>query len=149
MNIQDASYNSTNSAIHVNIDGIDRVVPVQSGNRFYDEIMQRVSANTLIVSAYSTPPPTVADVRAEAERRMILLTGARDSQHLDLIISKGNSEAIRLLRKGSANWDASETARAAQLETADAALEFIRAKSNILEAADPIPSNYDNDSHWT
>ena len=90
----------------------------------------------------------LAGVRAEAKRRMIVLTGARDAAHLDILISNGNREAIRLLRKGAENWTAEEAARAAALEQFDEGIEAIRAASNALEPMDPIPADFTADNHW-
>ena len=86
------------------------------------------------------------DVRAEASRRMQAAFGARDADHLAVIISNASREAIRLLRIGSDNWTAEQTTRAAQLEGADQLVEAIRAASNAMES-DP-PSNYADDSNW-
>lgn len=90
----------------------------------------------------------LAGVRAEASRRMQALVGARDASHLDIIIANASREAIRLLRLGEANWTAEQAARAAQLEAVDAAIEAIRAASNVLEAMDSIPADYADDSYW-
>lgn len=94
------------------------------------------------------PPPTAANVRAEASRRMQALLGARDAAHLDVLISNGTREAVRLLRKGQANWTADEATRAAGLEALDGAVEAIRAASNTLEALDPVPADYADNSRW-
>lgn len=92
------------------------------------------------------PPPTVDDVRAECQRRMMALVGARSPEHLDLIISNGTREAVKLLRKGAANWSPEEATRAAQLEGFDEAIDHLRACSNLMEA-DP-PANFREDSLW-
>ncbi|MFN3867485.1 MAG: hypothetical protein ACK4MF_00300 [Hyphomicrobiaceae bacterium] len=92
------------------------------------------------------PMPTADDVRAEASRRMQALVGARDADHLDIIMTNGMREAVRLLRKGAEAWSDDERARAAQLEQIDAAIEAIRAASNALEPAPP--EDYTDDRHW-
>lgn len=94
------------------------------------------------------PGPTTAHVRREAARRMVALLGARDIAHMDILISNGSREAIRLLRKGGANWTDAEAARAAELEVIDAAIEAIRAASNVIEVMDPIPDDYAADERW-
>ena len=101
-----------------------------------------------ILQAPPPPPPTVEDVRAEEQARMIALLGARDPAHLEILISNGSREAIRLIRKGAENWTPEEAIRAAQIEAIDAALAAIRAASNALEAMVPIPDNYDDDGRW-
>ena len=85
-------------------------------------------------------------VRAECQRRMILLVGARDARDLEVKISNASREAIRFLRKGVDNWTPDESARAAQLEAFDAAIERLRACSNAMEA-DP-PADYTDDARW-
>jgi hypothetical protein len=98
------------------------------------------------IIAVSTRRLTADDVRAECARRMRLLVGARNDAHLDIIISNGNREAIRLLRIGAANWTTEQATRAAQLEAADAEIERLRACSNAMEP-DP-PSDYTDNAHW-
>ncbi len=92
--------------------------------------------------------PQPEDVRAEASRRLQDLLHARNAAHLDIIIANANREAIRLLRKGEANWSATERARASALDVADGTIEAIRAASNALEAAVPVPADYAHDRHW-
>lgn len=94
------------------------------------------------------PPPTVEDVRAEAQARMIALLGARDAAHLEILISNGSREAIRLIRKGAENWTPEEAIRAAQLEAIDAAIEAIRSASNAIEAMVPIPADFADNGYW-
>jgi len=87
-------------------------------------------------------------VRGEAQRRMMALLGARNAAHLEIKISNGSREAIRLLRKGEANWTQEAATSAAQLDQADQAVEAIRAASNALEAMDPVPKDYTDDKYW-
>lgn len=95
-----------------------------------------------------TPAPTDDDVRTEASRRMQHLVGARNAAHLDIILSNGTREAVRLLRIGATNWTPEESARAAMLEAVDTQIEAIRAASNVVEAMTPIPADYADDSRW-
>lgn len=94
----------------------------------------------------TTRPPSASDVRAEASRRMQALLGARDAGHLGMLITNGTREAVRLLRKGSANWTVDEAVRAAQLEQIDIAIEAIRAASNGMEATPPL--DFRDDGRW-
>ncbi len=91
---------------------------------------------------------TVKSVRREAQRRMMVLLGARDATHLDILVSNGSREAIRLLRKGAANWTPDEMARAAELERLDARIEAIRAAGDALERMVPVPEDADADTWW-
>lgn len=88
------------------------------------------------------------DVRAEAQRRLMALVAARDTAHLEILISNGSRAAIRLLRKGKANWTAHEATRAARLEMLDREIEAIRNASNALEAMDQVPEDYADDKYW-
>lgn len=94
------------------------------------------------------PPPGANDVRAEADRRMVVLTGARDSRHKDLLIQNGTREAVRLLRIGNANWTSDQALRAQQLEELEAGIDAIRAASDVLEAMPTVPADFADDRHW-
>ena len=56
MNITDAQYifdediENANTAIRANIDGVEMYVPIQRGNRHYDEIMRQVEEETLTIA---------------------------------------------------------------------------------------------------
>jgi len=103
-------------------------------------------ADAVPIAEFSPPGPTADDVRREASRRMQALVGARDVEHLSVILSNAQREAIRLLRIGADNWTAEQAVRAAELEAADAEIEAIRAASNAMEASPP--TDYVNDQHW-
>lgn len=118
------------------------LVPVADGNLDY----ARIVAMNIAIAPYMPPPPSGDDVRREADRRMRALLGARDAAHLDVLISNGTREAVRLLRKGAATWTPEEAQRAAVLEAVDQAIEAIRAASNALEANPP--ADYAADRHW-
>jgi hypothetical protein len=105
--------------------------------------------------------PTAADVRTEASRRMQVAFGARDADHLAIIVANATREVARLnqIKVGvphpsggwlvePRDWDGPERLRLAQLHGADGALEAIRAASNMLEAASPIPADYADDQRW-
>ncbi len=93
------------------------------------------------------PPPTADAVRAEAQRRMMRAIGARDAGHLDVLISNGTREAVRLLRiKADRAWTEQETARAAVLEATDNAIDAIRTASNAMEPSPP--ADYADNAHW-
>lgn len=94
--------------------------------------------------------PIPDDVRAEAQRRMIVLVNAKNSDDLNIKIQNGLREAARLLQKEVDGFTLTqaEIDRKNQLKQIDAAIENIRAKSNILEVMNPIPSNYTDDSWW-
>ncbi len=90
---------------------------------------------------------TADDVRAEASRRMQALVGARDAEHLAIIVANGSREAIRLLKiRVDREWTAAEQVRADELDALETAIEAIRKASNILEPAPP--EDYADDRWW-
>ncbi len=106
--------------------------------------------DAVVVEATKALMPTADDVRAEAQRRMMVLVGARDADHLEIIITNGLREASRLLRKevDGVTLSADEQSRKVVLQQIDAALEAIRAASNTLEVMSPIPDDYADDVRW-
>ena len=120
-----------------------RTIPAVAGNRDFDELIAR----RIPVAPYTKPRPTADDVRTEASRRMQALVGARDARHLELIITNGTREAVRLLRQRNEKpWSKIDTARADNLAAVDQAIEAIRAASNALEAEPPV--DFADDRHW-
>lgn len=105
----------------------------------------------------------VEDVRNEASRRMQVLVGARDEEHLAIKISNASRKGIELqnIRLGGAlgldgqpvagrDWNTEEAALAAYLISSNAALDLIREKSNDIEKMSPIPDDYaTNDAYWS
>jgi hypothetical protein len=120
------------------------VIPRDPDNRDYADFLIWTGHGNMPMTEVAQP--TATDVRAEASRRMQALLGARDAAHLDMLVTNGTREAVRLLRKGSATWTPEEAARAAQLEQVDIAIEAIRAASNGMEAAPP--PDYMADARW-
>lgn len=85
---------------------------------------------------------------------MQALVGARDGDHLAIIISNGVREQGRLqaIRTGipdvaaAREWTREEAARAADLWAFDQAIEAIRAASNAMEVAPP--ADFAADARW-
>jgi len=94
----------------------------------------------------ASPATTPMAVRAEAERRMMTLLGARDATHLGILVVNVTREMVRLLLKGGGNWSEEESDRARKLKVLDEAIEAIRAASNAMEA--DLPADYQNDVRW-
>ncbi len=94
------------------------------------------------------PPPTADDVRAEAQRRIHLLLGARDQEHALVIQTKAHEEAIRILDKRASGADltAGEMEAASAFRTVQGRLAAIRMASNAMEAAPP--ADYTDDARW-
>ena len=97
------------------------------------------------------PAPTSDMVRAEAQRRMMRLLGARSPEHLQVLISNGLRRGMELLRKRldpAQGLTPEEEAEAQRLERMNAAIDAIRAASDSLEAMNPIPADFAADGHW-
>lgn len=136
--------NPEHTQIAVIAAGEFRFVPADDRNTLY----QALVASGVTIETYVAPVPTADDVRAECRRRMMALLAARDAAHLDILISNGTREAVRLLNKqrlGGALTD-DEAARAAQLAASDQAIEALRAASNAFET-DP-PDDFADDRNW-
>lgn len=87
-------------------------------------------------------------VRAECQRRMIALVGARDARDLDVKIANASREAIRLqdIRLEGLVWTPEQADRVVELRLVDALIEQLRAASNDMEQ-DP-PADYQDDARW-
>jgi hypothetical protein len=94
------------------------------------------------------PLVTAADVRAEAQRRIIVLTGAADLNGCLVRQLNALMRATELTNKvaSGSKWSASEAAEAARLEALAAAIKAVRAASNLLEPEPP--ADYTSDAHW-
>jgi hypothetical protein len=92
-----------------------------------------------------------AAVKAEAQRRIIALTGTNDLTACMIKQSNANMQANELNDK-RLNGDAltvGEETEAQALRDLAAAIKAVRAKSNEIEQLDPIPLDYTADSYWT
>jgi hypothetical protein len=94
--------------------------------------------------------PGTNHVKAEAQRRIILRTGANDLTGCLIKQLNANMRANELndIRHTRA-WTTEEAAEAEALRTLAADIKIIRAKSNVIEAINPIPMDYAADSRWT
>jgi hypothetical protein len=98
----------------------------------------------------SKPPISAADVRSEAQRRIITLMGARDFEHCLIKQLNANARAVALTDKRVLGepLTSEEQSEAQVLRNMKTAIDAIRAKSNVLEGMDPVPSDYTSDHHW-
>lgn len=90
-------------------------------------------------------------MRAEAQRRIVALTGAADLQGCLIKQLNANMRANELndiRASGGGTLSPSEEGEAQALRGLDAAIKALRAASNVFEAADPIPPDYADDAHW-
>lgn len=91
-----------------------------------------------------------ADIRAEMNRRLRLLLGAQDNEHLVELIARGHREATVLLnlRVSGATLSDAQEARAAQLEGLETMIGIIEQRAADLAEKNPIPSDYDSEGWW-
>lgn len=103
-----------------------------------------------IAAASDVLAPKVDDVRAEAQRRIIALTGTTDI--IGCLIKQHNAQMrateLTLIQAQGGTWTAEQAAEAAALQGLADAIKAIRMASNVLEVMDPIPTNYADNSLW-
>lgn len=112
--------------------------------------VEQVSVNgDVITITRSAEQPAAHNVKAEAQRRIILRTGAADLTGCIIKQLNANMRANELndIRHTRA-WTTEEAAEAETLRQLAADIKAIRTKSNAVEAMNPIPMNYTNDSYW-
>lgn len=96
------------------------------------------------------PAPSAADVKAEAQRRIIVLTGAADLQSCLIKQLNANMRANELNDKRVSGGELTpeEEAEAAALRALAGGIKAIRARSNEIEAMSPIPADFTADGYW-
>lgn len=94
------------------------------------------------------PPVTVSSIKTEAQRRIIVTTGASDL--MSCVIKQLNAQMraneLNDKRIGGEALTEAELAEAATLRALAARIKAIRAASNVLELS--LPNDYENDAHW-
>ena len=92
----------------------------------------------------------IAAVKAEAQRRIIALTGKVEL--LDCMIKQSNANMraneLNDKRISGETLTEAEEAEATALRNLAIAIKAIRAKSNAIEAMQPIPLDYTADGYW-
>jgi hypothetical protein len=92
--------------------------------------------------------PTVDHVRAEAQRRIIVLTGTKDITAC--LIKQHNAQMrateLTLIKAQGGEWTPEQAAEAAALQGLADQIKAIRAASNVLEPNPPI--DYMDNKHW-
>lgn len=83
----------------------------------------------------------ITGVKAEAYRRIVAICPEWLQRNL-------LAQATILAEKGRPNWTSEEVAAWNAGEAIWTSIAAIRAKSGVIEAMDPIPSDYTADSYW-
>jgi NADPH-dependent ferric siderophore reductase len=91
-----------------------------------------------------------AAVKAEAQRRIIALTGRMSLMDCMIKQSNANMRANELndKRVSGGTLTAEEETEATALRNLATAIKAIRSKSNDIELMDPIPLDYTADGYW-
>jgi len=113
-----------------------------------DEVATIDAARVFLRGNYHPHPPGADDVRAEAQRRIIALTGATSLIETIVKQSNANMRANELNDK-RINGDvltAQEQAETDGLRALADAIKAIRAASNVMEPNPP--ANFTDDSNW-
>lgn len=127
-------------------DGREAGLSILPGETTLTEVTPAIAPTP--IADFEPLSPSKDDVRNEARRRLILLAGARDRDHLDVLLSNAALDVGELLDIGEANWSVEQAARAAQFRTLKAGVNEIRKYSNVLEAMAKIPTDFAADIHW-
>ena len=102
----------------------------------------------MIEEIIEAAPVTTEEVRAEAQRRIIALTGARDMEHCIVRQLNALMRAGELVRKEAmSGLTPEEAVEAGQLQGLADGVKAIRAASNVMEPAPP--ADYDDDARWS
>lgn len=98
----------------------------------------------------TVPAPNAADVKSEAQRRIIELTGASTLETCLVKQLNALMRATELTNKVAtgATLSPSEAAEATQLKALADAIRGVRAASDAIEAMQPIPADFNDDARW-
>jgi len=127
--------------IKATIDGVEYIIPDDMGDR-YRKIIAEWESEGNTIPAYSTPAPTASDVKAEAQRRILAICPEWKQRNL-------TAQAAELSEKGRSNWTTQELAEWNAGKALWDSIKAVRGFSDTIEAMDPIPSDYTDDSYWT
>ena len=110
---------------------------------------QRLAANAAL-AAYDPSAPTVGNVKAECQRRIIALTGTTDLISCIIKQSNANMRANELNDKriNGGSLTEAEAGEAVALRNLAVAIKALRARSNDIEALGEIPLDYAADARW-
>jgi len=133
-----------NKFISVTINGAQGSVPNDMGNRHRQMIAEwEAEGNT--IPPYAAPGPTASDVKAEAARRILTIMPEYKQRNSLAMFA----EAVQNYGSDPAGWPSDLQAVNRQAMMAWGAIKAIRAKSNIMDAADPIPPDFTDDKYWS
>lgn len=94
-----------------------------------------------VLAAHNPTRKTIADVKAEAYRRIVAICPEWKQRNL-------TAQVTQLLRKGETNWTQAETAAWDAGQAIWDQIDAIRTKSDEIEGMDPIP-DITKDETWS
>jgi hypothetical protein len=84
---------------------------------------------------------TLNDVKSEANKRIVALVPEWKQRNL-------TAQAAVLAKVGEGNWTTEQTSAWNAGEIIWGSIQAIRTASDVIEAIDPIPQDYKDDSRW-
>lgn len=122
-------------------------VPVDARNAAYNDFVRWMEAGNQ-PAPYVSPQPTSDEVRTEAQRRIIVLTGTHDI--IGCLTKQHNAQMrateLTLIKASGGEWTAEQAAEAAALQALADKIKAIRAASNVLEPNPP--QDYTDEKYW-
>lgn len=94
------------------------------------------------------PMPTEEDVRNESGRRLQLIFGARDQNHLTILINDALRAGLKLLSIGESNWTDEQKSRNLVLNQSNNLVDAFDDASKALRGMPEIPADFAHDKNW-
>lgn len=135
-------YNQDGS-IDVTIDDVRWTVPNDPANRHHQLIAEWVAEGNTI-PPYVAPPSSAVQVKAECQRRILAVMPEYAQRNT---LAAGQA-AVMQYGADPADWPPELQARQQAAMQAWAEIERLRARSNEIEAMDPIPADLTDDALW-
>lgn len=135
------------SGISCHIDG--GAVVIDGDSQIHNAVRTWIEGGG-VPDPYETPIVTAAHVKTEAQRRIVGIVRAPDLMSCIVKQLNANMRANELNDiRYSREWTPQEAGEAAALQGLAEVIKGVRAKSNMLEAMNPIPADYAADQYWT
>lgn len=141
--------NSQRTVLKRSMDETNTNIPAYETNSDYREYLEWVAQGN-VAEDYQPPAPTANEIRAECQRRIMIITGTPgDFQRCMVKQLNALMRAAELVNKKALGEELTESELAEEqiLMNLANAIKALRAKSNILEANPPI--DYTDDQYWT
>lgn len=131
------------------VDGVTRYVPADWRGEFRMEHVDGGGVVGLLarggsVSPYAAPPLTIDEVKAEAHRRIVAVMPEHKQRNLTAL-------ALETMQEHGTNpalWPAGLKAINDVAKAKWGQIKDLRTKSDEIEAMNPIPNDFTDDSYW-